>query len=131
MIVLQIAVIALTMVALDVIWLVGRATVSRTLIAKIQGSPLEIQWLPAALCYIVMIAGVWFFAVRGVAEVAEAAMKGAALGAVVYGTYDLTSWATLKNYTPVYAIADWLWGTTLFAATAAAATAVATAATLR
>jgi len=32
------------------------------------------------------------------------------LGAATYGVYDATNYATLKNYSPVFAVADTLWG---------------------
>ena len=121
-----VATVAVTMVALDAVWLSGRAALNYRLFASIQGSPLEIQWLPAALCYAVMVAGVWFFAVKPTETPVSAALSGAALGAVVYGTYDLANWATLKRYPSSYALTDWLWGTVLFSAAATAGKAVST-----
>jgi len=96
------------------------------MIAALQGSPLVIRWAPAALCYVVMILGLWFFAVRGIRNWQEAAGRGAALGALVYGVYDLTNHATLSRYPLEFALRDWVWGTFLFAAAAAAATSIAT-----
>ena len=121
----QLLVIALLMLALDAAWLTARAAVSGTVIAAIQGSPLSIRWPAAALCYLVMIAGLWWFAVRPSVDWTDAAANGAALGAVVYGVYDLTSYATLKRFPLSYALADWAWGTVLFAVVAAVARTVA------
>jgi uncharacterized membrane protein len=117
----QLLVIALLMLTLDAVWLTARAAVSGTMIAAIQGSPLSIRWPAAALCYLVMIAGLWWFAVRDTADWADAAFSGAALGAVAYGVYDLTNYATLKRFPLSYALADWAWGTFLFAIVAAVA----------
>jgi len=111
--------IAFSMLILDAIWLTARAPMNRAVFAAIQGAPLDIQWLPAALCYIVMITGVWFFT-SGASTILDAATNGAALGAVVYGTYDLTMWATLKRYPASAALADWAWGIFLFASAGAA-----------
>ena len=115
----QLLVIALLMLALDAAWLTARAAVSGTVIAAIQGSPLSIRWPAAALCYLVMIVGLWWFAVRPAVDWTDAAFSGAALGAVAYGVYDLTNYATLKRFPLSYALADWAWGTALFAVVAA------------
>jgi uncharacterized membrane protein len=117
----QLLALTVTMLVLDAIWLTMGSARSNSLIAAIQGSPLSIRWLPAIITYVVMIAGVYWFAVRSAKTWKDAAVKGAALGAVVYGVYDMTNHATLKNYTLSYAVADWIWGTFLFSASAAAA----------
>ena len=117
--------VAAVMLVLDAAWLTGTAASSRAMIAALQGSPMAIRWAPAALCYVVMIIGLWWFAVRGVGNWQEAAGRGAALGALVYGVYDLTNHATLAKYPLEFALRDWVWGTFLFAVTAAAASATA------
>jgi uncharacterized membrane protein len=38
------------------------------------------------------------------------------LGLATYGVYDATNYATLKNYSPIIAVADTLWGGTLMTA---------------
>ncbi len=50
-----------------------------------------------------------------------AAMYGAALGLVAYGTYDATNYATLKDFPLSITIMDWIWMTFLSATTAALA----------
>ena len=120
----QLLTIAAVMVAMDAVWLTARGAASRTMIAAIQGSPLKVRWLPAAIVYVLMIASVWYFAVRDAKGWVDAAKAGAALGAVVYGVYDFTNYAILTQWSFPYAIADWIWGTVLFATTAAVAVAV-------
>lgn len=120
----QLLTVAVVMTALDAAWLTARAAVSGTVFAAIQGSPLSIRWPAAALCYAVMIVGLWWFAVRPAVTLEDAAWAGAALGALVYGVYDLTNYATLQRFPLSYALADWAWGTFLFAVVAAAARAV-------
>jgi len=123
---LQITVIAVVMLALDGIWLTARASATQKLFAAIQGAPLKINFIAVGLSYVVMILGLWWFAVRETRDAITAATKGAALGALGYGTYDLTNLATLKGYTAEYAITDWLWGTILYATTATAAVLIGT-----
>lgn len=112
------------MVALDAAWLWGRGATNGTMFAALQGAPLSIRWPVAILCYIVMIGGLWWFAIRPSATWQAAAGNGAALGALVYGVYDLTNHATLLRFPLSYALTDWMWGTFLFAVAAAAGRAV-------
>lgn len=115
----QLLIITILMMILDAGWLTARGAASSTVFAAIQRSPLSIRWPAAALCYLVMIVGLWWFAVRPAVNWGEAAKNGAALGAVVYGVYDLTNHATLQQFPLSYALADWAWGTVLFATVAA------------
>jgi uncharacterized membrane protein len=117
----QIATITVVMLVMDAVWLTATSAASRTLFASIQGRPLEIRWAAAAAVYALMIAAVWFFAVKPAADWVEAGGRGAFLGFVMYGLYDLTNYATLANYTLGFALQDMAWGTTLFAIAAATA----------
>ena len=54
----------------------------------------------------------------------DALWRGAALGLVAYGTYDLTNMATLKAWPLDLTVVDMVWGTILTGGTAAAAAAV-------
>lgn len=111
----------LLLLLLDAAWLTANAPASRRLIAAIQGSPLQIRWVPAAAVYLLIAAGVVAFAVAPPTDsVLEAAGRGALLGLAIYGVYDLTNLATLTNYTVSYAVADIAWGTFLCGTIAAA-----------
>jgi uncharacterized membrane protein len=114
-------VIAIVMIIMDTVYLTSTAPISRSLFASIQGSPLNLRWPSVVVTYILMILGVWYFAVSGSADWKEAAMRGAALGALVYGVYDFTNYATLSKYTLSFAAMDMAWGTLLFATSAAIA----------
>ena len=117
----QIATITVVMLVLDVAWLTATAASSQKMIAGIQGKPMQMRWLAAAATYALMIAALWYFAVEPAATWYEAAGRGAALGFVRYGLYDLTNYATLAAYPLDFALRDMAWGTYLFAVTAAAA----------
>ena len=43
----------------------------------------------------------------------SAAMYGAIFGLVLYGVYDFSNYAILKNYTLAMTLVDWAWGTFL------------------
>lgn len=118
----QLATIATVMVVMDAAWLTYLTPTFRKMIAAIQGVPMQIRWFPASLVYILMIAGLWWFVVRPATDWRAAAANGAALGAVVYGVYDLTNYSTIAKYSPAVAAMDIVWGSFLFATTAAIAT---------
>jgi len=117
----QFATIVVVMLVLDAVWLTATSTSSRKLFAKIQGKPMQIRWLAAAVTYAIMAVAVWFFAVEPSKTWYEAGGRGALLGAVMYGLYDFTNYSTLTDYTLQFALTDVAWGTYLFAVTAAAA----------
>ena len=120
---IKLAIITLTMLALDGVWLTATAATSRRVFAAIQGKPLTIRWVPTVAVYALMVGAVWFFAVRPASDWPEAAALGAALGFAMYGLYDLTNLATLSAYPVQFAITDMVWGTTLFAVSAGLAAA--------
>ncbi len=120
---LQLVIIAAILLLLDMIWLTSTSATSRAMFAALQGSPLQIRWIPAALTYVLMTAAIWFFAVAPSADATTAAGRGALLGLAMYGIYDLTNYATLTRYTLQFALTDVAWGTFLFAVAATAATA--------
>ena len=104
---------ALAMLILDALWLTLRFKYHAALFKAVQQSELELRIIPAALIYIVIPAAVLYFAVLPSKSPKEAAINGAALGASIYGVYDLTNFATLKGWTTEMTITDILWGTTV------------------
>lgn len=83
---------------------------------------------PAALFYLMYLAGVIYFAVTPALASGrwqDAVLPGALLGFLAYGTYDFTSWAVMRDWPAGITFIDLAWGTAL---TAAAATAGAAAA---
>jgi len=78
--------------------------------------------LPAAIgFYLVYLFGmVWFAGLPGLRDgVGVAALNGAILGLVAYGTYELTSWAIMRDWHPSMVAADMVWGATVTAISAA------------
>lgn len=84
----------------------------------------EFRVAPAALFYVLYIAGMIWFAVRPGLEsgVGTALLNGALLGGLCYATYDLTNQATLKVWPSYITVADIAWGAFATGTTAAAAT---------
>jgi uncharacterized membrane protein len=81
--------------------------------------------VPALVFYLVYCVGVVGLAVRPALQSGEwidALWRGALLGLVAYGTYDLTNQATLKGWSLELTIVDMIWGTVLTGAAASFAT---------
>lgn len=68
--------------------------------------------VPAAIFYLLYVAGMVWFAVRpGLAlGVPHGVLNGALLGGLCYATYDLTNQATLKTWSVQVTLIDIAWG---------------------
>jgi uncharacterized membrane protein len=82
-------------------------------IKMVQGSPIKINYLGAALCYILLIFGINYFIIKPRKSVSDAFL----LGIIIYGVYETTNLALFKNWSILTVIIDTLWGGILFAAT--------------
>ena len=109
---------ALTMGLLDAMWLTVRNKYHQGLFKSIQGSALQVRWLPALLIYVLMPTALYLWA-KGT-TVQDAASKGALVGFILYAFYDLTNYATLQGWTLEMTITDVLWGVLVCAAGATA-----------
>lgn len=120
----EIALISVVMLALDVVWLTSQNAYHRQVFAGVQGQPMVARLWSAAIVYALMIAGLWWFVVSETEDWRAAGLRGAVLGAVVYGVYDFTNHATLARYPAYMAVSDFIWGAVLFGITAATVKAV-------
>jgi len=80
-----------------------------------------IRPVPAALFYMIYMAGiVWFAGWPALRDgtPAIALVNGAILGFVAYGTYELTSWTVMRDWHPSMVAVDMAWGATLTAVSA-------------
>lgn len=111
--------------AMDAVWLSLMAGVYRRLGGDLFGASFLIA--PAIAFYLLYVLGVVVFAVLPALEEGSwpsAASRGALLGLVAYGTYDLTNQATLKSWPWQLSAIDMTWGTALTAIAAGLATAL-------
>lgn len=107
---------------LDLLWLgmVAKGFYARQLAGFLRESP---DLTVAALFYLVYLGGVVFFAIQPAMQAQSwkvAALYGAILGLVAYGTYDMTNLATLRNWPMAMSFVDLAWGTALTAVSASA-----------
>ena len=76
----------------------------------------DIRILPAVVFYLFYVAGLlWFVSVPALRSgfPAQALVGGALLGALAYGTYEFTNFATLKSWSINMVMIDVLWGAVL------------------
>jgi uncharacterized membrane protein len=107
--------------ATSIIFLVADAVMLRSVIQPIFARHLGdtlydggFRLLPAVLFYFTYMGGVLYFAgwpaLRDGVP-AQAALNGAILGFVAYGTYEFTSWAVMRDWHPQMVAVDLAWGT--------------------
>ncbi|MBW6507350.1 MAG: DUF2177 family protein [Rhodobacteraceae bacterium] len=106
---------ALIFLALDAVML---TRVMRPLFEQHIGSLLaaDLRLVPAALFYLGYVAGlVWLVSLPALRAGAplQALIGGAVLGALAYGTYEFTNYATLAAWRPSMVATDLIWGTVL------------------
>lgn len=108
---------AFVFLAIDYVWL---AYIAKDFYARSIGHLMrEVPDFGAAAgFYLIYVAGVVFFAVLPAESWKGAALRGALLGLLAYGTYDMTNLATLKGWPWKMAAVDMAWGMFLTASAA-------------
>ena len=126
------ALTALLFLAMDAVWLTLMAPrLYRPEIGTLLRSSFDL--LPALLFYLLYVSGIVVLAVQPALEAARpllAGRRGALLGLVSYGAYDLTNQATLQGWSWRVTLADLAWGS-IATGVAAAVASLATLALVR
>jgi uncharacterized membrane protein len=104
---------AIVFVSLDYVYLNLIKDFFEKQIKSVQGSSVQINFLGAILCYLFLIVGINYFIIKPRKSISEAFL----LGLVIYGVYETTNYALLKNWSLLTVIVDTLWGGILFALT--------------
>lgn len=101
----------------DFVWL---GVVAKSFYEKqLNGFERVVRWPAIGLVYLILALGMVFLVLPKVGGNAKSALLwGAVYGLVVYGVYDLTNLATLKNWTVTMVVVDMLWGAVLCGITA-------------
>jgi uncharacterized membrane protein len=103
----------IVMLSLDAIYLSAMRDMFEIQIAAVQRVALQFRPLGAVICYILLIAGLYYFILRTRRPISDAFF----LGIVIYGVYESTTYALLKQWKLKTMIMDTLWGGVLFALT--------------
>ena len=111
----------LTFAAIDFVWLTTMTNrLYKPVIGPIMADKPDMK--AAVAFYLISIAGTVFLAIAPALKEGNwtrAAINGAVLGFVAYATYDLTNWATLKDWPWKLSLIDMAWGTLVSTASAA------------
>lgn len=76
----------------------------------------DIRIVPAALFYLAYVAGlIYLVSFPALKTGAPIIVPAAVIGAMAYGTYEFTSYAIMKSWSPILVITDVTWGTVLTA----------------
>ena len=109
----QLFTIMITMLALDSAYFSLTSSLFSQMVVKIQRTSMQIRLGGAAVVYLLMTFGLYYFIIRP----RRSAWDAGLLGLVIYGTFDFTNYAMLKNYDIAIGIMDTMWGAILFATT--------------
>ena len=104
---------SLILLLLDSIYLSYFGNFFNKQIIKVQGSPLKLNIWGAILSYLFLIIGINYFIIQK----GESWINAFLLGLVIYGVYEATNYAIIKNWNISSVIIDTLWGGILFALT--------------
>jgi uncharacterized membrane protein len=100
---------ALVFLAMDAVWLTQTTTpLYRPAIGHLMAT--TIDWTAVALFYPLYFTGLMFFAVAPAQRPVVALARGALLGLLAYGTYDLTNQAALQGWPWSLTLIDLAWG---------------------
>ena len=104
---------AIVLISLDFVYLNVMKGYFMNQVKMVQGTPLKVNYLGAAICYIFLITGLNYFIIKPRKSVTDAFL----LGIVIYGVYETTNYALFSNWSIISVIIDTLWGGLLFAST--------------
>ena len=105
---------AIVFVTLDYFYLSLTKTYFEKQVQLVQGSPLELNYLGAIICYIFLIFGINYFIIKPKRSVQDAFL----FGLIIYAVFETTNLALFSKWSWLTVIIDSLWGGTLFALTA-------------
>jgi uncharacterized membrane protein len=104
---------AIVLLTIDFVYLNVMKGYFDSQIKMVQGSPIKMNLLGAALCYMFLIIGINYFIIKPRKSISDAFL----LGIIIYGVYETTNLALFKNWSILTVIIDTLWGGLLFAST--------------
>ena len=84
-------------------------------IVRVQKTAPQINFTAAALCYALIVFSLYYFIILPHRPIQDAIL----LGFVIYGIYETTTMALLKNWSWKTVVMDTLWGASLYGLTTA------------
>lgn len=108
---LEYILVSILFVAVDSVYLSSVSKYFNKQVRDVQSSDLVVKIFPTFLCYVILSFGVYYFGVVKKLSLIEAFF----LGIFVYGVYETTNMAILKNWRWMTVFMDTVWGGVLFA----------------
>ncbi len=132
MIIQDLIVLAVIILVLDAVVLYAAKDLFARQVMLVQGTAMKVNIPSAVACYALIVIGLYYFVLRHIvvpnATSAAAAIQTMRigdgikaaffLGILVYGVYETTTLAILRNWSTMTALIDTTWGGTLFALSA-------------
>jgi uncharacterized membrane protein len=94
------------LLVIDGIFLYANAHMFQLQVAEVQRVSMQMKPLGAILCYALLIFGLYYFIIRQHKPIKDAVL----LGLLVYGVFETTNYALLKNWHMKTMIIDTVWG---------------------
>ena len=121
--------LAVIILALDAVFLTLTKDMFARQVMLVQGTAMKVNIPSAAVCYILIVLGLYYFVLRHIIvpnatsvaasiqtmRLGDGIRAAFFLGILVYGVYETTTLAILRNWSPMTAVIDTTWGGTLFA----------------
>ena len=105
---------SIVMLVLDFLWLtLFMGPKYKIMIPNIQGSQLKTNIYYAIIVYILMIIGQQIFVKPLINSYKDALIYGSLFGIILFGVYDFTAGAVIKNWDLNLVLIDILWGSLL------------------
>lgn len=106
-------IISAIMLVLDYFYLKAISPLFNKMFIEIQGESIKINYLAAAMCYSLLVFALYYFIVKDKKPLLDAFL----LGVVIYGIYDTTNMATIKDWQWNAVAVDTIWGGILMTTT--------------
>ena len=110
---LKLLIAAILFVSIDYLYLSNVKGYFDKQLIRIQNEPVKLNLLAAILCYIFLIAGLYYFVLKNNKPVIDAAI----LGLVIYMVYETTNKAIISKWDWTTVLIDGVWGGILFGLT--------------
>lgn len=103
----------IAMISIDYVYLNAIKNYFQWQIQTIQNSPMKVNLWGAILCYLFLVAGLYYFIIREKRGYLDAFI----LGLVIYGVFEATNYALFKDWALSTVAMDTIWGGVLFTLT--------------
>lgn len=118
----KILVAIFVLLILDILWInFYMGGQYKKMVPKIQGSELEMKFVFAMFAYVLMVVGLVFFVLPNISDetpMKDSLLYGGLFGIILYGVYDFTAGAVLKDWDTPLAMKDIAWGGFVYTAAA-------------